>query len=191
MTYSLGEVEALCRKAARGAGFSWGMADEAGKTARWLCKHDLPGAAALAGYLDTRQDACGPDDPALPDWAANGPLCPLVCGTLLSDMGARSMERRLHNLAWPVLLLPHVGGDMELRIGPDKRSQDDPMIPLAPLATVQSKQDSTGSNRPPTTRATIATDDLEILTRFAARTYAPETDASKLSGAGAGLKDED
>ena len=191
MTYSLGEVEALCRKAARGAGFSWGMADEAGKVARWLCRHGFSGAAVLAGYLEHAQQACGPDDPALSDWSADGALCPLICGTLLSDMGATSVTRRLHTLAWPILLLPHIGADMDLCLGQDLRPLDDPMTPLALLVTLQRKPNPSAADRTSATRATIAPDDMVRLTRLAARTYAPETDASKLSGAGAGLKDED
>jgi hypothetical protein len=51
-----------------------------------------------------------------------------------------------------------------------------------------------GENLPPCqpeTRATLSEEVRATLTRFAARTYAPETDASKLSGAGAGLVDRD
>ncbi|MEM6588832.1 MAG: DUF3726 domain-containing protein [Pseudomonadota bacterium] len=198
MTYSLGEVEALCRKAARGAGFSWGMADEAGKTARWLCRQGLPGAAALAGYLDTEQKTTGPDDPSGSVWSASGPLCPLICGTLLSDLGAASVERRLHELACPILFLPHVGHHMTLSwdkvaccIYEDLHIEGDPMTPLASLATMTQAQKIEGTPCTPTTRAMLAPDVLSTLTRFAARTYAPETDASKLSGAGAGLTDED
>ncbi|MEO0370343.1 MAG: DUF3726 domain-containing protein [Pseudomonadota bacterium] len=198
MTYSLGEVEALARKATRGAGFSWGMADEAGKTVRWLCRQGLPGAAALAGYLDSQQDAQGPDSPMLPDWSAAGALCPLICGALVSDLGAASVERHLHNLAWPILFLPHIGHHMRLAWDSVTCSIDDnvhisgePMTPMASLVTLMQSQDVTGVACTATTRATLAPDVLATLNRFAARTYAPETDASKRSGAGAGLKDED
>ena len=51
MIYSLSEIDAQCKKATRGAGFEWGHAEEAGKAARWLAKHELPGAALLAAYL--------------------------------------------------------------------------------------------------------------------------------------------
>ena len=33
---SLPEIDALCLKAARGAGYSWGVAEEASFAARWL-----------------------------------------------------------------------------------------------------------------------------------------------------------
>ncbi len=51
MSWSLNEIEGLARKAARGSGLSWGLAEEAGKATRWLCAAGLPGADALAGLL--------------------------------------------------------------------------------------------------------------------------------------------
>ena len=37
MTWSLNEIESLAKKAARGAGLDWGLAEEAGKTTRcWV-----------------------------------------------------------------------------------------------------------------------------------------------------------
>ena len=49
VSLSLGELEALCRKAARGAGFDWGTAEEAGRAVRRLAGVGLPGAELLLG----------------------------------------------------------------------------------------------------------------------------------------------
>ncbi|MEL7259121.1 MAG: DUF3726 domain-containing protein, partial [Pseudomonadota bacterium] len=46
MSWSLNEVESLARKAARGAGYSWGLAEEAGKATRWTCAAGWPGGTA-------------------------------------------------------------------------------------------------------------------------------------------------
>lgn len=51
MVLSLNEVQVTAKKAARGAGYPWGIAEEAGQAARWLCSHGLDGCAALAGVL--------------------------------------------------------------------------------------------------------------------------------------------
>lgn len=48
---SLGETEALMAKAARGAGFSWGIAVEIGKAARRLVASDASGAVRFAEFL--------------------------------------------------------------------------------------------------------------------------------------------
>ena len=51
MSFSLNETEALCRKAARGAGYGWGLSEEAGKAVRWMVRFGLPGPALLARHL--------------------------------------------------------------------------------------------------------------------------------------------
>ena len=45
--FSLGEIESNCTKAARGAGLSWGVAQECGLVARHLTELGLPGADAV------------------------------------------------------------------------------------------------------------------------------------------------
>lgn len=52
---SLNEVEALARKAARGAGYEWGLADEAAAATRWLCAQGLDGCAVLSQWLRQRE----------------------------------------------------------------------------------------------------------------------------------------
>ena len=117
---SLTETEALAVKAARGAGYSWGMAEEAGFATRWLCAQGLPGTALLLGQLASTIAA---------DWAsiapqtrnriwatASGtPLCPLATGAALCDAatlpaGPASAPITLHNMAFPGLLLPFLSG---------------------------------------------------------------------------------
>jgi len=86
MTYALGEIETLCRKAARGAGHSWGVAEEAGRAARWLCAHGFKGAELIHSCLAPGDEALGvgvkladfPCDQALPRIAAFEALLPFA-----------------------------------------------------------------------------------------------------------------
>jgi hypothetical protein len=60
--WSLNEIEALAGKAARGAGYDWGLAEEAGQSVRWLEARDFRGADALmaainAGAASERSDS--------------------------------------------------------------------------------------------------------------------------------------
>lgn len=56
---SLGEFEALVTKAARGAGFPWGVAAEAGRAAREAAASgDLDAAGGFAGFLAARPAPC-------------------------------------------------------------------------------------------------------------------------------------
>ena len=52
MSFSLNEVGATAKRAARGAGYAWGLAEEASEATRWLCAQGLDGAAQLALLLE-------------------------------------------------------------------------------------------------------------------------------------------
>lgn len=103
MIYSLSEIDANCRKAARGSGLSWGYAEEAGKAARWLAAHQLPGAALLADYLTLRQKH--PEN-----YQGEDLRCPLVAGAQLCDGGYDAAKQSivLESVVYPLLLLPYL-----------------------------------------------------------------------------------
>lgn len=89
MNLSLNEIEALCKKAARGAGMSWGLAEEAAKAARWLSAQGMEGPALLAAQLRLND---GTDYAQLAPrieadrWSSAGrSMCPLIAGATLSD----------------------------------------------------------------------------------------------------------
>ena len=58
------ELNGLVTKAARGAGLSWGLAEEAGWAAEWLSRRGLPAAAWAAEWL-AQHVSSGDDDVAL------------------------------------------------------------------------------------------------------------------------------
>ena len=103
MIYSLSEIDANCKKAARGAGLAWGYAEEAGKAARWLAAHQLPGAALLADYLTLRRES--PED-----YRGADAGCPLIMGASLCDAGRNEGEESivLARVVSPLLLLPYL-----------------------------------------------------------------------------------
>ena len=114
MTWSLNEIEALARKAARGGGMAWGLAEEAGKATRWLCAAGWPGATALADLLLTNDGAAWEAIRPRTDtdtWTArDGILCPTAAGAALTDRAAdlaAGHTIRLQNVSRPILLIPH------------------------------------------------------------------------------------
>lgn len=195
MSWSLNEVEALARKAARGAGYSWGEAEEAGAAVRWLEARALPGVASLAALLRRR------DDSALSE------TCPLQFGMSICDSGGSQMGQPSRNLLAPVLFLPFLswtaqrsGNPVTLRAGswramlaPDGGASLTSLSDIPDRAQVRCQHG--GSALPfdlaPAMRAMCRMQDIEALGGFAARTYAPATEASRLSGAGAGVSDND
>lgn len=127
ITCSRNEVEAHARRAARGAGLSWGLAEEAGKAARWLATRGLPGVEVLARVLTCND---GVDYARLApqmsgaEWRAEGgALCPLCAGAAISDRaGLLDHGVTLRDVSFPLLLAPFAhraalasGCDYELR----------------------------------------------------------------------------
>ena len=51
LAYSLNQIEQTSRKAVRGAGLGWGLAEDAGRAIRWLEMVGLPGVSSLAVLL--------------------------------------------------------------------------------------------------------------------------------------------
>lgn len=194
---SLGETEAMARKAARGAGHAWGMAEDAGFAVRWLCAHGQPGAAVLADLLAHQEQARTTQD------------CSLRLGAQLAD-GVTALgpeDTALGRLACPLLLLPFAarraaadGIALRVTIKGDSAEIDAAgrlatAVPGAALrdapVTVARLAKTGAAPSARVTRAYVHLQDWLRLDTFAQRTYAPETDASRQSGAGAGLSDND
>lgn len=116
LVLSRGETESLCMKAARGAGFCWGMAEEAGFATGWLAAQGFDATTALLQVLTRRLGqtfALGAPIPAPGHWQSpgNSPLCPIHLGAALTDQallsgGPFDRETRLDPVGMPLLLLP-------------------------------------------------------------------------------------
>lgn len=196
MSWSLGETAALALKATRGAGLSWGLAEEAAGAVFWLHQRGLPGISALCGYLESRCVATTDDDAA----------CPLVLGTALSD-GTHAVPEQvgeridLGTVSAPLLLLPFVatippGTCWLIAPGGDDAATDkwhsgwlrgSAPCQLRHSTAAQIAHTRAGQTRLPDQFACC----VDRLTVFAHRTYAPATSQSRLAGAGAGLTDND
>ena len=113
MNYSLNEIEAMVKKAARGAGLSWGLCEEAGKAVRWLESHQLPGVAsfvALCREIDGQNETNFMPEKLDEIWkSSTGALGPIYCGATLNDVADRLRNENgleLTNLLQPLLLVP-------------------------------------------------------------------------------------
>lgn len=213
---SLSEIDALCRKAARGAGYGWGMAEEAGRSARWLAAYGVQGPEALAAWLRTRQADASQHLPSLQDgvWRAPGSICPLTAGTLINDresqlLGGRGFE--LVQVQQPMLMLSMVARIVENRDCTIIFSVGDHHISCAAQGIVCSEDFPWDKARAdvscqlsegdlvsmdktvePASQSRMVDDGAcKILLELAHRTYAPATEASRLAGAGAGISDND
>lgn len=211
MTYSLNEIEAHAKKAARGGGYDWGVAEEAGKAVRWLASHGLPGAEALTAHLEQHAHD-GPPQTLDGDWSsATGALCPLTAGVTLNDcaeLPTTSHGQRMKNITHPLLVVPfaawaalHIKAPLTVvwdsvratTNGFDllvEGAEDDLSTPQTDVLECFAAKGS-HTLAAPALRGNISPDVWAKLNTFAQRTYAPATEASRLLGAGAGVSDND
>ena len=214
MNLSLNEVESTAKKAARGAGLSWGIAEEAGKAARWLCAQGINGCGQLARHLQGADYASFADLSTVPSdgiWrAASGPLCPLSAGASLSDWSDELMRHKieLQDVAFPMLLFPFAAGAARhLRAVVVLEWKGTVCMTDGVNASISRAAGAADPVRaehvtirlggrlakllPGQTRADCDPADWTVLSHFASRTYAPATEQSRLLGAGAGVSDND
>ncbi|WP_107495054.1 DUF3726 domain-containing protein [Thalassobius sp. I31.1] len=213
MSYALNEVEALAKRAVRGAGMSWGTAEEAAKATCLLCRKGIDGAGVLSALL--RQNAGKGEQDLRPvattglwQTADGGPLCPLLSGATLSDcaVALKDAPISMQNLSFPALLLPflasaaaQLGCTLTLECDAGTGSTDGNGLALSGEGFLQVKSadvvirigDLSGEILSQDSRATPAPEAWDTLNTYAHKTYAPATEASRLAGAGAGLSDND
>ena len=229
--YSLSEIDAQCRKAARGAGCPWGLAEEAGKAARWLAARALSGPEALAALLDGPRDcpcagagagagaaagaSTGAGATAGTSAGAIGPSCALRLGATLGDRIEQlaAGETVSLSVAQPLLVLGQVGPaaaatgvvctleweGVRASCGPDGlvlEGAGETLSPAARLRVSTGAVASAGVAAAPIVRVDRRSRPVDAgawaaLERFAARTYVPASEASRLAGAGAGIRDDD
>ena len=156
MLCSLNEIQALATKAARGAGLPWGVADEAGRAARWLEARGFAGLSALDGALDRL---------SAPDWrrcfpipdgavwrAVCGEIDGLFAGIALADRAGRPIPHAgagaliLSTVRWPLLTMPFLaavaealGERLAVSLGPDT-----PVIEVGPGIVSETCRDIEG-----------------------------------------------
>jgi len=209
MSFSLNEIEATAKRAARGAGYSWGQAEEAAKAARWLCAQGMDGIGALARLLElglASDPASHRPQQANGLWQADSHLCPISAGTFLSDRALLLDAGRaeMQEVVAPALLLPFVSNaarvrkcTLKIEIDAIRAMTDGFRLSALDRFPSMAKRVSISEDvvcdapRKICTRTYPAQCDLDVLNDFAHRTYAPATEESRLRGAGAGLSDND
>ncbi|MEC7211900.1 MAG: DUF3726 domain-containing protein [Pseudomonadota bacterium] len=199
MSWSLGETAALALKATRGAGMSWGLAEETAASVVWLHSRGLPGMSALCGYLGSANT-----------FRTDEPACPIITGCALIDGSTEAPDRLLGSrdlglVQAPLLLLPFVarldpgtiwlhapglGGVADQTDGDRWQSHC-----LRGAASCRIEYRDRPQIDPGRERLTRLGEQfaccVDRLGTFAHRTYAPATGQSRMSGAGAGLTDND
>lgn len=212
---TLAEIEFYLRKAARAVQLDWGIAEEAGKAARWLAAFSLPGPELLVGhlkYIDGKPYLGFIPDCTQPVWkAGSGLICPVIAGAALADRSAQMLDGKvfeLSNVAYPLLLAATVGqaarchqtvfttswanvsvSCFENGISIDG-NRDDLLLSEVGSVTCRQGESSTAEQLPSTMAYSVDSEIWGQIDALAFKTYAPATEESR-AGAGAGLVDND
>jgi len=213
MIVSRNEIESRILKAARGAGMSWGLAEEASIAAGWLAEQALPWADTLVGVLAQIHTTSAPLIVAqrIAPSRPGTQLCPIRVGALLSDLGPSASAMEVHDLLAPLWLAPFLaswaGPDRGVRLswrdghllvassGVETAKAAAPAALAAVFAdrVTIALEPIDGPCRTPPNRVgyEVADDAWRTLGELEHRTYVPASAQSRLAGAGAGLLDND
>lgn len=208
MIYSLNEIDAHCKKAARGAGFEWGYAEEIGKAVRWLAAYRLPGTEVLAAYLSARDDHpelfCRPavNSTSKVKARGGGNLCPVLTGAWLCDSNTFDKHSctDFEFLNFPLLLFPYlvqIAVSMEHALTFEFEStrlqfsrgicslnnENSLRSRLVEYARLTMHSTPVRGMAAAVTGQKIADVDWQLLNQYASKTYVPATQASR-RGAG-------
>ena len=200
MNLSFNEVEALAKHATRGAGYSWGQAEDAAKATRWLCSNSANGVGILAYALSLKlADANHKPNVSTNHWSGADTLCPIATGTALSDYAEklRTEAIEIDKVAVPAMLLPfaanislQLGMNVTLETSDWTATTDGTLVSGIPEFThaPQSVFLLAGGHLshpiPQKTRAICQPLCWENLKCLAMSTYAPATEESRRLGAG-------
>jgi hypothetical protein len=189
VTLALSELRSLITKAARGAGLSWGLAEEAGWAAEWLARRGMPAAdwATLwlasvidgaispvevgASLADNFASTSAIKDTALPD----GLVAP---GYLLPFLHRIAQAGSTVSIASPLGQVARVSGAGEVVFGPLWQLQTDSWR----LSGASEEGSETGIAGRPTVSASV----LECLESLALRTTVPRSDTSRQDAGSSG-----
>lgn len=216
---SLNEIEIYGRRAARGAGMAWGLAEEAGRAARWIAARGLPGAELLARLITVNDGR--PYETMAPvivngQWRATaGALCPICTGAAMSDRiddlvpGENLFLRRMD---CPLLLAPFLDYPLPSRdacfqicwtgvrilvyangaaISCEKASAYTTERAEEIGLSVVTRETLTPTHLARNAGVKVPLSVWRVLDGFARRTYVAASEASRARGAGAGRSDND
>ena len=201
---SFSEIDTTSKRASKAAGFSWGVAEEIGKSVRSLELFGLPGVINLNLYLK-KIKSNHPKKLNRID-KENKPndkeLCPIYSGVAFLDQ-CKKLETlqsiKFYNVSYPLLMLPFISRASELLgkkiltqynntsflLNFDKtifsKNIDKQAIPLVNEMNIEFIEN----------KNSFSEQDWKELYKLSEETFVEESDSSRSKAAGAGLTDND
>ena len=198
------EIETTTKRASKAAGFSWGIAEEIGKSIRSLELFGLPGIINLNKYLKKIKKKHPKKIAKIEkkNKTDDKELCPIYSGVAFLDR-CLELEKlkslKFYNVSYPLLMLPFVSRASEMTskkilVQFDKSSfllnfdksifskniekQTQSIAKVVNIEFMENKN-------------SFSQQDWKELYRLSEETFVDEADSLKKTGAGAGLTDND
>jgi len=116
---TLSEIDTTSKRAAKGAGFSWGISEEIGKNMRLLELFGLSGIKNLNKYLKDYKKKQFQKITLISETneTKKNPFCPIILGTNFIDqvnLLDKKNNIKIINVAFPILFLPFVSRASEV-----------------------------------------------------------------------------
>ena len=201
---SFSEIETTSKRASKAAGFSWGIAEEIGKSIKSLELFGLPGVINLNLYLKKIKKKHPKKIKKIEkeNKAEDKELCPIYSGVAFLDRcmeleGLQSLK--FYNVSYPLLMLPFVSRASEIMSKKILMQYDNASFLLNFDKSVFSK--NIDKQAQPLTKElnielienknSFLEQDWKELYKLSEETFVEESDSSKSKAAGAGLTDND
>ena len=201
---SFSEIDTTSKRASKAAGFSWGVAEEIGKSVRSLELFGLPGIINLNQYLKKIKKKHPEKVKKIEKENKNHgkELCPIYSGVAFLDR-CLELEKlksiKFYNVSYPLLILPFISRASEIMskkilvqfdnsnflLNFDKsifskniEKQAQSLTNLVSIEFIENKN-------------SFSEQDWKELYKLSEETFVDESDSSKAKAAGAGLTDND
>ena len=202
---STSEINTVSKRAARAAGYSWGIAEEVGKCISSIEMYGIAGVENLNNYFKTITNIKpkGPKQIEKNNKLNDKSLCPIYTGLKLID-NYKSVDDikllKFINLDYPLLLLPFVNklsyligkrikiaiDNINVECNLNKCVLADHQIKSAIIKKAKTVTISILENED-----SFSSKTWNELYEMSTETFVEETEQSKQTGAGAGLQDND
>jgi len=201
---SFSEIETTSKRASKAAGFSWGIAEEIGKSIKSLELFGLPGVINLNLYLKKikKKHPKKIEKIEKENKAEDKELCPIYSGVAFLDRcmeleGLQSLK--FYNVSYPLLMLPFVSRASEIMSKKILMQYDNASFLLNFDKSVFSKNIDKQAQALTKelnielveNKNSFLEQDWKELYKLSEETFVEESDSSKSKAAGAGLTDND
>jgi len=198
------EIETTTKRASKAAGFSWGVAEEIGKSIRSLELFGLPGIINLNKYLKKIKKKHPKKIAKIEkkNKTKDKELCPIYSGIAFLDR-CLELEKlkslKFYNVSYPLLMLPFISRASEMMskkilvqfdkssfllnfdksiFSKDIKKQAQSIAKVVNIEFIENKNSFSKQN-------------WKELYKLSEETFVDESDSLKKTGAGAGLTDND